>query len=133
MRFPSLALLAVVAISCSRRDSDNVTLDTVLVFQAPPPAPLSGPILRVSLAGDAKVRANGREVAPSVLDSLLGATKTANGGVWFYVETGNHQLPSRFDSLFRSVETMIARHKVPVRFTGQADFRDLDSTSSPRQ
>ena len=132
MRFLSLALITVIAMSCGRRDSDNVTVDTVLVFQAPPPPPLAGPILRVSLGGDAKIRANGRDVAPSVLDSLLGATRTADGGVWFYVERGNHQR-SRFDSLFRSVETMIARHKLPVRFARQADFSDLDSTSRPRQ
>ena|SRR5213594_1509066 len=121
----SLALLLLA--SCGGRSADRATVDTLLVFTAPPPAAPRAPVLRISITRDAKVYADGRAITLTALDSSLRALKGVNGGVWLYQEVRDRRPGSALDSAFKTVASSIARHELPVRFARQPDFSDLSA------
>ena len=94
------------------------------------PSTASGTLrLRVRIARDAQIVANGREVTLTALDSLLSATQAAHGGVWFYQESfGQFRSRTRVDSVFDAVEETILSHKLPVWLAHRPDFSDLETT-----
>ena len=124
----SLAVLLLA--SCGGRSSDRSTVDTVLVFTAPPPAAPGAPVLRISITRDAKLYADGRPITLTALDSSLRALKGANGGVWLYQEVRDLRRGSALDSAFKTVASSIARHELPVRFARQPDFSDLSAADA---
>ena len=126
-RIDLLLITSVVFASCGRRSSDASTVDTVMVFTATPSTARGATRLRVAVTRDAKVLADGREVTLTVLDSLLSATQTANGGVWLYQESVAHRLGTRSDSVFKAVADNIVRRELPVWFAHRPDFSDLES------
>jgi hypothetical protein len=116
-------LLALLA--CRERHSSRpVTVDTALVYIAPG-APRGDARLRVSVTRDAKVFADGQEVTPSRLDSLLNATRAVNGGVWLYQDTAARRLEPGIDSTFKRVQDDILDHQLPIWIAYKSDFSDL--------
>ena len=126
-RVGSLALVTITLVACRSRAEDHVTVDTVMVFTAPPPAAAGAPVLRVAVLPDATIHADDQLVNVVTLKAMLDSLQAAKGQVWLYRDRAALVRGSQVDSVWRQVVSAVAQRNLPSRFARRADFSDLTS------
>jgi len=118
----TVLLLLLGALSCHRTESSaQRTVDTALVFVAEPAPGGRGPTLRVLVARDARVYADGRSVTIPMLDSIFGALKIRNGGVSYYRAAPGQRPTRQQDSVIKAVAQAVASHGLSMWFLSRTD------------
>ncbi len=118
----TVLLLLLGAFSCHRTESSaQPTVDTTLVFVAEPAPGGRGPTLRVLVARDARVYADGRSVTIPMLDSIFSALRIRNGGVSYYRAAPERRPTRQQDSVVKAVAQAVARHGLSITFLSRTD------------
>jgi len=124
MRRLGYMVVGIVAFACRGRAADQDSVDTVMVFRAPPPAAPDSPVLRVAVLNDASIVADGRVVTLAALDSLFDRLQASNGQVWLYHD-GASPRGSEPELTWRQVASRVARRGLPNTHSRRSDFADL--------
>jgi hypothetical protein len=112
--------------ACRDRAQEQASIDTMMVYVAPPPAAPGAPELRVAVLPDATVHVDDQLVTLVALDSLLDQLQAKQGHVWLYHDRAAVVRGSRADSVWRKVGFAIARRGLSNSFARRADFSDVE-------